>query len=221
MSSPDVSIQAYLQSIDDWTDAWGAELHIRGRQFIIMQMPEATSPYSLKGVTLLYDMRIKQWMFLYGWNTDIGVPDRWPGWSVHQLWDRHFVGGVGEVLELDRATYQNNGVIQRMLFRSGHIDKWGDVEIIDIRCRLKRGASDTDSNLADDDIPQIRFRCLKDRKRWTRWKSVRLGREGDTDNYVRLGGVGAASTFQFELEVTDAVDLDVIKLQVLTEPRSW
>lgn len=99
-----------LGKIDDWRDTWmGGHpenwLPYRGQKFLIIQMPYATNEYGTKGITFLYDFRLQRNYRLYGWDADLGVPTRWPGWSHHSLWNRHFVGGEGVIYELtDYAT---------------------------------------------------------------------------------------------------------------------
>lgn len=97
-----------LEKVDDWTDAWmggfpDKPLHLRGQKFLVMQMPNATTPYDTKGLTFLYDYRLKRFSRLYGWDAQRGVPTRWPGWSHWTIWGRHFVGGEGAVYEIVTA----------------------------------------------------------------------------------------------------------------------
>jgi hypothetical protein len=213
-SKPNLDIQAYLQTIDSWEDAWAQELHIRGRQFIVLQFPKATNKYTTEGVTLLWDLRQEHWSFLYGWDSDNSLPARWPGWSVMELWDRYFVGGEGKVYELKRDTLTNDGLTQRVLFRTAHLDVWGEVEVKDFRVRVKRGTTNTNSN-----APIMQVRVRRDLEKWSRWKNINMGVDGDTNPWKRLGGYGIASTWQFEFLITDAVDFELVKAEVLLEAQ--
>ena len=197
--------------IDDWTGAWAASAKIVGQKFIILQMPNATNIYGSKGVTLIYEFRQKKWFSLYGWNN--GEPARWPGWSYYRLWGRHFVGGDGEVLELTESTYQNDGVTQRMLGRTAHIDEWGSSRIDNVRVRLKRGIGGPSATSA-----KFGLRVLRDNKRYTRWHYKDFGIAGDTDMILEFGPMGFATTWQFEYSVTDDVQVDLVSMQAQVSP---
>lgn len=201
-----------LAAIDDWRLAWAQPLKVVGQTFIVLQMPFATNKYGTQGVTLLYDLRQQKWFELYDWDATAAKPARWPGWSVHQLWGRHFVGGNGKVLELEETAYTNDGNMQRMLGRTAHIDKWGNSEIHDVRIRLHRGAAAQNAT-----EPKFRFRALRDNRRYTKWIERSLGGPGDTNLTIELGPLGVAMTWQFEWEITDDVPVDLTQMQVLVE----
>lgn len=202
-------INQSLEDIDDWTEAWADLFHTQGQKFIILQMPNATNSYGTKGVTALYDYRQSRWFNLFGWDDENGTPIRWPGWSYHKMWGREFVGCNGKILELDRDTHTNDGQTQRMLGRTGHIDKWGEVSVDNLRIRIKRGV--VGSNDAD---PVISVRAIRDNGKPTRWKSKGLGKAGDRTMNIEFGGMGWAHAWQFEYMVTDACDVQLVSMQV-------
>lgn len=198
-----------IETADNIEGAWAAPLLIRGQKFIVLQFPKATNPYGSQGLTFLFDYRQNRWLSLYGWDTDLARPTRWPGWSYLNLWGRHFVGGDGEVFELKTDTYQNNGVTQRVLIRTGHYDNFGQVRIDNLRARFKRGVvGSNDSN------PVISARVRLDNKLWSRFKRVELGRAGESEMYVEFGGFGCGDTFQVEFDLTDACEFEFVKAQV-------
>jgi len=197
-----------LETIDDWTLAWAQSMNLLGQKFIVLQAPFATNVYGTKGVTFLHDYRQKRWYSLYGWDTRAAVPARWPGWSYYKLWGRHFVGGNGKVLELTEDTYQNDGVQQRMLGRTGHLDEWGECRVDNVRIRLKRGEAKSDGEAA-----KFGLRCLRDNKHWTRWIWKSLGESGETTMSLEFGPIGFGHTFQFEWQVTDNVPIEIVSMQ--------
>lgn len=205
-----------LQSLDDFTDAWTVPILIRGQKFVLLQMPNATNDYGTKGVTLLFDYRQNRWATLYGWDPAEFTPTRWPGWSYFTLWGRHFVGGNGEVFELKSDEYQNDGLTQRVLIRTGHFDGFGQVRVDNLRCRFKRGLADSNSARS-----VVRVRVRRDNRNWTKWKSKNLGRSGETDQYIEFGGFGAADSFQVEIEMTDAAEFEFVKAQVQLTPLGY
>ncbi len=197
-----------LESIDSWQGAWAALLHIQGQKFIVLQMPDATNPYGTKGVTTLYDYRARRWFNLFGWDSEQNLPTRWPGWSCKRMWGRDFVGGNGKIYELDVNTFDNAGQVQRVLGRTGHIDKWGETRVDNLRIRIKRGV--VDSNAAE---PLIGLRARRDNSKWTRLKTKSLGRYGDREMVIEFGGMGTAHTWQFEYAVTDRCEVELVNMQ--------
>lgn len=197
-----------MEAVDDWTLAWAQSLNLLGQKFIILQAPFATNVYGTKGITFLHDYRQKRWMSLYGWSAEAGMPERWPGWSYYPLWGRHFVGGNGKVLELTEDTHENDGVQQRMLGRTGHLDEWGECRIDNVRVRLKRGKP-----RADGEAAKFGLRCKRDNKTWTRWNWKSLGAAGETDMFIDFGSFGFAKSWQFEWQILDDVGVELVSMQ--------
>lgn len=206
-------IQQTFEKVEDWTDAWTAAIQIKGQKFILLQIPEATNAYETNGLTFVYDYRQKRWYRLYGWMG--GVPQKWPGCSYDEIWGRRFVGGIGKIYELDVDTYTNLGEVQRVLGRTAHYDQFGPCTIDGLRMRVKRGVGAT----SDPEVapPQIGVRCIRDGgRRRTKLKFKSLGRPGDNYNTIAFGAMGSCeSTFQFEWQITDAVNVEIVKLEAL------
>ena len=197
-----------LQKIDDFSGAWATPILIHGQKFIILQIPNATNAYGTPGVTLLFDYRQNRWTSLYGWSAADITPTRWPGWSYFQLWGRHFVGGNGCVYELKDTEYQNAGVQQRVYIRTGHYDQFGEVRVDNLRVRMKRGLAGS-----NDSRPVFKLRMRRDGTNLTRWKTKNLGRAGETEFFMDLGGFGCAKSFQIEVEMTDAAEFELVSMQ--------
>lgn len=196
----------------DWTDAWGAPLLAFGQKFLLLQLPEAKTPHGTKGLTLLFDYRANRWHSLYGWDSTLGLPARWPGWSVHSVWGRTFVGGDGVIYELHRKAYDQDGGIQRILLRTAHYPatQFGGkaVRIDNIRARLKRGASAQNSAK-----PVCGLRITKDGRKVTKWARRSLGRSGETGFFIEFGSFGECEAFQVEFEASDAAELELVSLE--------
>ncbi len=210
-SSDDIGIT--FEDIDDWSEAWAVLMHVRGQKFILLQIPNATNVHTTKGITALLDYRQQRWYSLYGWDNDLNLPARWPGWSYYRMWNRHFVGGEGKIYELDENTYDNDGEIMRMLGRSGHIDKFGESRCDNIRVRLKRGVVAEGAT-----EPLFCLRAIRDNGKKTRWRRKSLGTAGKKDMVIEFGGMGCAHTWQFEYFVTDAAEVEVVKMEVQMTP---
>ena len=86
-----------------------------------------------------------------------------------------------------------------------------------MRLQLKRGV--TNPNQDRDD--EIRIRVNRDNRRWSRWKSKKLGRFGDRSLEIEFGSMGSADTWQFEIETTDHTTVEIRKMQVLVERLGW
>lgn len=208
-------ISRTFEGVDNWEDAWASEVNLLGQKFLLVQMPYATNIYGTKGITVLFEIRQKKWHSLYGWDTTTFTPTRWPGWSYYKLWDRHFVGGNGKVLEIVEGTYTNDGVKQRMLGRTAHIDEWGECAINNVRMRIKRGIGT--SSDPDVEPPKIYLTCIKDNTKRTRAKPKSLGRPGQTEMTVEFGPMGMAHTWQFEWETSDDCEIELVKLEAQVE----
>lgn len=213
LSEPeDRAISLTLQTIDDFNDAWAELANMFGQKFIFLSFPRATNVYGTTGITLLFDYAKKRWSFLYGWNQALGLPDRWPIWSYHSRWGRHFLGGEnGVVWEIKRDRFRYGTGIQRMYWRSAHFDKFGEFRVDGVRLRTKRGLG---SNTAES---TLRMRTRLDNKNWSRYQEKGLGKAGDRAMTLEWGGQGAGHTCQVEYEVTDDVQVEAVKLEVRGE----
>ena len=196
--------------MDDWSDAWACEIGISGQRFQILQAPNATTRYGTRGRTWLYDYRQRRWSTLYGWDNEANLPTRWPGWSYKFLAGQHYVGGEGVIYRLDPDVSHNDGQIQRFLWRSGHLDgqAGSGMRVDNLRVRLKRGA------IGPNDQPgQISVRANRDNRGFSRaWKKS-LGKAGQRNMVVEWGPMGMADTWQFELECTDGVPIEIMDVK--------
>lgn len=202
---------------DELVDAWAGgypfkPLHIAGQKFILLQFPNALNPYETKGLTFIYDYRKKKWTTLYGWDAELGLPARWPGWSHWSIYGNVYVGGEGKIYRLDKTSFTNGGTLQRMLGRTAHFSDLGEIRIDNLRLRLKRGAG---TNATEGTIS---LRAKRDNKNWTSWKRKGLGRAGQNEMFVEFGNFGCGHTWQFEWFVTDNIPVEVQLLQVQATP---
>lgn len=212
------NIAMALEAVDDWTDAWAASLAIKGQRMVILQAPHATaSEYGATGVTFLLDYRRGRWSFLWGWDSSVGQPARWPGWSVTSIWGRTFVGVENGIAELDAATYTAVGQPLRALWRSAHVDKFGPSRMDNLRIRIKRGVG----AYAADPSPRIAVRVNRDQGRWSQWVLRDLGLPGDTRPWLDFGGFGTAQTWQIEVACADAAPVEFVAAQARMERLSW
>lgn len=197
---------------DAWETAWAEPIFISGQKFIVLCIPDAPNVYETIGLTLLFDYRAGKWYTLYGWDNVKVLPAAWPGHSYYRMWDRHFVGGLGKVLELKEGTYTNDGQVQRMYGRTGVLSDWGEVTVDNFRLRIKRGLGDNDS------APVISVRAKRDNSKFTRWKEKSLGLSGDTEMFIEFGGMGTADTWQFEYEVRAQCEVEIVDMQAQLTP---
>lgn len=204
--SPDINKK--LEGIRDFSDAWAMPLSIKGQRFIIVQIPNADTPYNTKGLTFFYDYRQKKWGELYGWDDKFQLPARWPGWSIHTLWDRTFIGGNGVIYEMTEDAYDNSGSIQQVLLRTAHFSKQGEIRVDGARLRVKRGIG------GNSDQSHISIRCNRDNRGWGRWVRKGLGRAGQTQFNIETGGFGCGYSFQFEIMITDSCPIEIFGMEL-------
>jgi hypothetical protein len=201
-----------LEPADDWDGAWAAPMLLAGQKFVLLQLPKATNAYGTKGITLLYNYRQQKWFSLFGWDDASHGPTGWNGTSYYSLWGRHFVGGKGVIYELKNDTYQNDGKVQRVVWRSGHLDQ-GEARMDNLSVRLKRGLANSNS-----DRHLISVRVLLGGRTWTKWRRQDLGRFGENEMWVDFGMIGCASTFQIEIDMTDAAEFELVRAKALLTP---
>lgn len=208
-------VQLTLEQIDNWDDAWVEEIRIKGQKFLVIQAPHAVNAYGTDGITLLFDYRNRRWSFLYDFDEENGLPIRWAPWSYYFIYGRHFVGVPGGIEEMKVGVHNTCGCSQRFLLRTAHIDRFGPSRVDGLRLRLKRGTQD--SNTAREG--ELRLRCRVDNRKWSRTLTKRLGRYGERDMVVEWGhSFGTAfGTWQFEIEVTDDVPVEIVGAQIYVE----
>lgn len=200
------NIQASLDDLDDFKDGWSSELVIKGQRFIILQFPYATNRYGTQGLTFLYDYRKRRWGNLYGWDEKLSLPSRWPGWSVAKIGKRVFVGGDGVIYELGGT--DEGPTKQRMIWRSGHLSRTGGapMSVEQVTMRVKRGVGTYTK------APIISLRANKDNRGFGRWVRRTLGKAGDREMILRFPKIGNCDTIQFEIDITDAADVQISKM---------
>lgn len=213
------NVALVFERVTDWTDAWSAECGIKGQKFIMLQMPNAVNSYGTKGITMLMDYRNKRWSFLYGWDDVAKRPARWPGWSIQRMWGRMFVGVQGGVAEMSEQSFQLLGKPYPFLIRSAHIDKFGASRIDDVEVRIKRGGGPYNNDGAR--MPRIGMRVNRDNLGFDQWMFEDLGRPGERDMMIRFGSVGTADTWQFEIAITDNVEIEFSGMKVQVERLGW
>jgi hypothetical protein len=201
-----------IEPLNDEADAWATPILIGGQKFVLLQFPYATNVYGTPGVTLLFDYRQGKWFSLYGWDADLCTRKRWPGWSHYQIWGRHFVGGDGEIYELKNDVYSNEGLVQKVFWRSGNLD-YGNVRMDNISLRLKRGLANSNATRS-----KMSIRVAFDGKPWTKWCRQDLGRYGENASWIDFGEMGSGDTFQIEVDMTDATEFELIKMKVDLTP---
>lgn len=209
-------VRASLKSIDDWTDAWAQPLGLNDQNFILLQIPFAINVYGTQGVTFLYDYEKLRWYNLFGWDTEQGLPSRWGGWSVQVHNQEIFVGGDGGKIYKLSGYGTESDPVERFLFRSGHINFKGkvDVRIERMRMRLMRG----DANNPIDREAFISVRVNKDNKGFGNWQRKSLGKPGERNMVLQFGSQGIAQTWQFEFMVTDRCAASVSDFEAEVTP---
>lgn len=204
-------IQLFLDRIDDWTDAWAAEMIANGQAFILLQAPRATNRYETEGVTLAYDYRKKRWSELYGFDTELGLPAVWPGTSVHKLWGQTFVGMRGRICRLSRTGFWNPGSGARLGVRTAHFSTGrAGIDVNNVRLEAVRGVG---AVTATRD-PIIRLRGNKDGRGWSRWVERSMGATGAKNQVLQFGRFGACDTIQFEIQVWDDCPVDIASCEI-------
>lgn len=202
-ASTDIAVQ--LQKVDDWREAWATEIRIKARTFILLQIPRATNPYGTSGLCFLFDLDTGTWTNLYGWDNALGLPMAYAAWSYAFCFDRHFIGVAGGIRELKLDSFQTMGGILRCLARTPHMGDWGPSRVEDVKLRFKRGLSPSGTT-----PKKIGLRCSRDGGAMGRWVWRDFGLYGNRETVIHFGSFGIADTWQFEYQVTDNIDVELI-----------
>jgi hypothetical protein len=208
-------IQRRFKAVNDWSGAWASEINPNeGQNFIVLQVPNAVNPYGTTGITFAFDYRNGRWSELYGWDAELARPAAWPGVSYAQVNNSHYVGGKGKIYLLGGDDGFGR---QRMLFRTGHLDLKGsrEVRVDRFRLRLKRGHA-----AAGAKAPIVSIRVNKNNTGFGRKIRRTLGTMGKREMTLQFSGMGTAEQWQFEVEVTDEAQVDIVRVDALMEGLS-
>jgi hypothetical protein len=197
-----------VNHLESFNEAWASALDTKGQKFLLFQSPEAVNQYGTKGVTYLFDLRQNRWTELFGWDSKLNVPTKWPGVSIFRLWGKTFVGGAGKIYELTDAIHNNGGEVQRMFCRTAIYKEAKDLRINDLRLTVKRGTGTYTTS------PKVAMRVNPDQQGFGLWQFMELGESGDDQMLLYFGAQGTASTWQFEFMVTDDCDVEIRQLEI-------
>lgn len=229
-----------LAMVDDWSEAWGAEMSMFGSRLMCLVAPNATNFYGTRGLAFCFDYRAKKFSLLYGPIRN-GVPTGWPVTSFARCYNKVFCGVPGGVGVFDTELYQQLGEEMMATVRSPHVDKFGPSRVDKVRLRLKRGTGIPDRPLRREThapytrepgrqllreagLPQqgkLGFRVNRDNKGFDRWQWISTGAKGQNEMVAELGGQGSAHTWQFEFCLTDGVPLELVHCMVYVERLKW
>ena len=65
------------------------------------------------------------------------------------------------------------------------------------------------------------MRVNRDNMGFDQWMFEDLGRPGERDMMIRFGSVGSADTWQFEIAVSDNVEVEFSGMKIQVERLSW
>lgn len=196
-----------IRDISPVTDAKGMYISIGRRAFYILNFPT-------NKVTYAYDLTTEQWAEWGKWDSSDGSYNEFMcnEHAYAKTWDFHLMGDAvtGKVYKFDANVYQDAGATIRTLVRFGHVSHGTTVKkrSNEIKIRLKRGAGDTTGN-----EPKIRLRWRDDNKDWSNWKTVSLGKMGETNFILRLRRLGFYRTRQYELTHSENTDFILIGME--------
>lgn len=200
-----------FEKITSWLDAFTIVLPTFGQRFIVLTLPHAENPYGTEGLSFGLDYVGKRWMLLYGWDDVRKVPARWPAESCEKIWQTTYIGGQqGRIYTLDDTYFANDGVTQRMFYRTGGYDGLGKSRIDNLRTRMRRGAPE---NMQRDPAFQIRYR--RDTGPWGKWQSKGLGMQGDKLPMLYWGQQGTGHVHQWEYRITEDAPVELVSMEIL------
>jgi hypothetical protein len=201
-------IDQLLETAADYSEAWAAQLHVRGQKFLVLVLPNAMTAYGQKGLTLLLDYRKRRWSILNLWDKGLARPVRWPIWSIATTTYGCFAGGEnGRIYRLDAGV--RSDIQQRSLFRSAHyaasqlVSGADEIYVSNVRIRV---------NAPRLGGGELRFRARCDNWEWLE-PIDDLTRDRDSA-WVEFGALGCGRTLQVEYETLAAGDCEVTAIEV-------
>lgn len=161
------------------------------------------------GKTLVYCENDEQWHEWSSWDITTGERGLWIGECVCWVpdWSSHIVGGRtgGKLYNFSSDYYDDAGDLIRMQKLTGFID-YGVHNVKrseEISFRAKRGVG----GISRD--PKLQVRWNDDNKRWSNWKHLSLGQEGDSNIMMKLHRTGIYKARQYEIVCSDSVPIAI------------
>ncbi len=196
------AVNKLIYDMGDVSDAYADKIYIAGRYFYVITFPSATrnDGSGAVGVTLVYDYALQQWYEWAEWDTTVPEykPFRARSHAFSLTWGRNFIGDsdpTGEIFELKKDEYQDDGSNIRTMVRTGYIDHGTSLRKCcnNIRLRMKRGDA-----AVDPTYMTIKYRD-QGNEGFGNEVSRDIGGAGDTDFCVDYHRMGQYRARQYEI----------------------
>lgn len=188
-------------------DCLGEHIKINGKSFLVFHFPTADR-------TLVYNLITKDWSEWGKWNTNTSSYNRFLGncYTHAKDWNQHLIGSRrdSKIYSMSFSYYDDAGEQMRFQRRSGHYDHgvMKEKRSNELRWRMKRGIG------LNSRTPKAMLRWKDSNKNtWSNEHEMNLGDQGETELIFRLRRLGIFQTRQYEVSVTDAVPVCLIKAE--------
>ena len=192
-----------LQSYTTVSDAVGSLCFVGGLNMYLLSFPT-------ENVTWAYDIKTDTWCQWGYWDLTTATEGIYLGRfnAYAKTWNKHYSQSVnGDLYELDRSVYTDNGNPIRSSIRTGWIDHgtW-------------------DRKRSDQLIIKLKGFCNSDAKVAMRWRSdgfqdwsmpleIEIQANKQNDHFCKLNRMGTYRSRQYEFIMTDAEDLALCSLE--------
>jgi len=194
-----------IRNITTVTDARAMYITIGRRGFYIINFPT-------NGSTYVYDLSTEQWAEWGKWEAGSYSEFICHEYTYANTWDFHLLGdaNTGKIYKMSAGTYQDAGSLIRTLVRFGHISHgtMNNKRSKEIRVRLKRAAGGV-----SDNEPKIKLRWRDNNGLWSNWKTMSLGKMGETNFIISLKRLGIYRTRQYEIIHSENSDFILVSLE--------
>lgn len=189
-----------LQSYSQVNDAVGSLCFVGGLNMYVLNFPS-------ENVTWAYDFKTDTWSQWSTWNLSYGRHDSFQGkFGVYAKdWNKHYVmSDAGNVYELSRSVFDDNGTPIRSSIRTGWLDHgtWDRKRSDQFILKLK-GYAPSDATILmrwrSDGFPE-----------WSTAIELNIMQGEQNDHYCKLNRGGTYRSRQYEFILTDAADLALV-----------
>jgi hypothetical protein len=191
------AIDRELQDMGTITDAVSGLCFVGGINYYVTTFPSAKK-------TWVYDLKEDMWVEWGAWDPSLSRYDVFPivGTCYAKAWNKHLVlTQDGNVYEMSRETYNDNGDEIRSLIRTGWISHGTGKRKRSNRLYIKiKSYSPTPANVL------IRWRD-DGRPEWSTFVELPVGSESEQTQFQELTRMGTYRSRQYEFVMTDNADL--------------
>lgn len=207
------AIENELFKYETVTDCWSSSFTWKGSIHVLFVFPTAQKAWSV-------NLANNQWTQWYGYDNGLS---RVRINSLFYLEDsgRVFAGDyqTGKVWEFsDTEKTDAEGVFKRVR-KFSHRDLGGSIRKQSnmVRINLERNVAPEYEGTTSQTNPTLELRWKDDNRPWSEWRRASLGERGERKYYAEFRRLGIYRTRQYELQISDPAELNMVSVETEEE----